>query len=59
MTSQEPHAVSAPVQTTAVQSEQPVPKQPWQRPTVTFVPMQVTAGAKSGLDDDGGSPTPV
>ena len=33
-------------------SEQPALKQPWSRPTVTFVPIQVTAGSlRSGSSD--------
>ena len=43
----------------ADQTTQPAPKQPWRRPTVTFVPMQATAGAKSGLANDGTNPTSV
>lgn len=43
----------------AEQTTPPAPRQPWRRPTVTFVPMQATAGGKSGLDNDGTNPTPV
>ena len=48
---------ASPVQGAAVLCEQPANRQVWQRPTVTFVPMQVTAGAKSGGLTDGPSNT--
>lgn len=35
------------------QTKQPAQKQPWRRPTVTFVPMQATAGSKSATTNDG------
>lgn len=35
------------------QTKQPATRQPWRRPTVTFVPMQATAGNKSAVGNDG------
>lgn len=35
-------------------SNQPNSRKPWIPPSVTFVPMQVTAGTKSAAYDDGG-----
>lgn len=50
-------ATSAPVPpATTGQPEQPAHKQPWRRPSVTFVPMQATAGPKSGALTDNLTP---
>ena len=40
----------------AEQTTPPAPRQPWRRPTVTFVPMQATAGGKSAVGTDNAQP---
>ena len=41
------------VQTAELMSDHSEGKRPWSRPVVTFVPMQVTADAKTGGGSDG------
>ena len=36
---------------------QPTPKQPWHKPTLVYVPLQVTAAGSGTQDDANGSST--
>lgn len=41
----------------AADTPQPAPKQPWHKPTLVYVPLQVTAQGSGTQTDGGGSST--